>query len=344
MTIRLLPWFRPILLCLPILIATAGAARAQDTFSIVAVDPVTGQVGSAGASCISGSRIISDVHPGRGAIHTQSYYNSQNQIYARGLMDAGFPPQAIIDSLVANDAQNNPAIRQYGVVDLVDGGRSASFTGNNCLDWKGHRTGPTYAIQGNILLGPQIVDDMEAAFLGAIGSLGDRLMATLQAAKVPGADSRCLDEGKSAISAFVRVARPGDVPGGYHLDLNVNNTPVNVDPIDVLQDLYDDWRLQQTAAPGDVGTQRIGGVLYPACPNPFRSETRIRFAIAAPANARLAVHDPAGRVVAVLAEGLQAPGIQERTWTPDGSVAPGVYLLRLTIGARVHGRTLIVIR
>ena len=47
----------------------------QDTFSIVAVDPVTGEVGSAGASCIAGSIIISDIHTGVGVIHTQSYWN-----------------------------------------------------------------------------------------------------------------------------------------------------------------------------------------------------------------------------------------------------------------------------
>ena len=82
----------------------------QDTFSIVAVDPVTGQVGSAGASCIAGSIIISDVHPGVGVIHTQSYWNAANQNYARTLMNMGLSPQQIIDSLIMHDAQGNPSI------------------------------------------------------------------------------------------------------------------------------------------------------------------------------------------------------------------------------------------
>ena len=55
------------------------------TFSIVAVDTTTGEVGSAGGSCIAGSIIISDIHPGVGAIHTQSYYLSANQNYALSL-------------------------------------------------------------------------------------------------------------------------------------------------------------------------------------------------------------------------------------------------------------------
>ena len=60
------------------------------TFSIVAVDTTTGEVGSAGGSCIAGSIIISDIHPGIGAIHTQSYYLSANQNYASMLMDQGY--------------------------------------------------------------------------------------------------------------------------------------------------------------------------------------------------------------------------------------------------------------
>ncbi|MBL8007830.1 MAG: hypothetical protein JNJ56_09880, partial [Ignavibacteria bacterium] len=57
-----------------IIFAVPDISRPQDTFSIAAVDPVTGEVGSAGASCVAGSIILSDVHPGRGVIHTQASY------------------------------------------------------------------------------------------------------------------------------------------------------------------------------------------------------------------------------------------------------------------------------
>ncbi|MCA9756457.1 MAG: DUF1028 domain-containing protein [Candidatus Eisenbacteria bacterium] len=214
-------------------------AVASATFSICAVDPGTGEVGSAGASCIAGAIILSDVHPGVGVVHTQAYWNAQNQAYARQLMDEGFSPQEIVDMVVSNDAQGNPTIRQYGVVDLVDGGRSAGYTGVNTTDWKGHITGPVYAIQGNILLGPEIVEDMETAFLATEGSLADRLMAALQAAKRPRADTRCTT--KSAISAFLRVGRSIDSADDLFLDLNVNNTSGSTDPIDVLQGLYDEF-------------------------------------------------------------------------------------------------------
>jgi len=224
-----------------LLILLISETLSQDTFSIVAVDPQTQEVGSAGASCINGSIIISDVHPGIGAVHTQSYWNSTNQNNASNLMDQGYAPEEIIEYLVENDAQGNPSIRQYGVVDLVDDGRSAAFTGENCYDYKNHILGPTYSIQGNILLGQEVLDSMEVNFLNTSGSLASRLIAAMQGAKIPGADTRCLSSGISSLSAFIRVAQPNNLEDSLYLHLNVNNTQPGIDPIDTLQDLFDDW-------------------------------------------------------------------------------------------------------
>ena len=174
------------------------------TFSIVAVDTQTGEVGSAGGSCIPNSIIISDIHPGIGVIHTQSYWMSANQQYASTLMEEGFSPEEIITFLEENDIQNNPTIRQYGIVDIDEGNnygmlyeyecneiegaqwqgdpgsndlalctdypnsRSSSFTGENCSDWKGHIEGISYAIQGNILLNEDILLNMEYNFLSML--------------------------------------------------------------------------------------------------------------------------------------------------------------------------------
>jgi len=94
------------------------------TFLIVAVDTETGEVGSAGGSCIAGSIIISDIHISQGVIHTQSYYHPTNQNNASNYMNQGYSPQEIIDNLVSNDVANNPGIRQYGVVDLENNGKN----------------------------------------------------------------------------------------------------------------------------------------------------------------------------------------------------------------------------
>ncbi|MGB5287460.1 MAG: DUF1028 domain-containing protein [Ignavibacteriaceae bacterium] len=218
----------------------------QDTFSIVAVDTITGEIGSAGASCVGpiggiGAFILSDVIEGIGAIHTQASYLTQNQQNAHNKMLEGLSPQEIIDWLVANDAQGNPTIRQYGIVDLTRNGESAAYTGVNCLNYKSHVTGPGYAIQGNILLGQVIIDTMHSTFLNTPGPLADRLMATLQAAKIVGADTRCEVRGTSSQSGFVKVVRIGD-GGTPYLQIVVPDTPSGTDPINVLQGMFDAWK------------------------------------------------------------------------------------------------------
>ena len=228
------------------------------TFSIVAIDIETGEVGSAGGSCIAGSVIISDIHPGVGAIHTQSYYLPANQNYASNLMEEGYTPNQIINNLVLNDSQNNPEIRQYGIVSFYNNGESASYTGDNCSEWKGHINETIYAIQGNILLNESILDSIESKFINTNGPLSHKLMAALQGAKVPGADNRCLDEGISTFSAFIRVAQPDDETDEYYMDLNVNSVipyftenNIWIDPIDTLQILYNQW--YETSFEYDLG-------------------------------------------------------------------------------------------
>ena len=223
----------------------------QHTFSIVAVDTITGEIGSAGATCgdsiiwpgTAGAYIISDILPGVGAIHTQSFWLASNQVNARIQMQQGSSPNQIISWLVAHDAQNNPQSRQYGVVDYHNGSsRSAAFTGTSCYDYKNHILGPNYAIQGNILLGQQILDSMEYYFLNTSGCLPEKLMAAMNGAKVVGADTRCMVEGTSSLSAFLRMALPTDSYNNLFLDINVAGTAPNVEPIDVLETRYNQWK------------------------------------------------------------------------------------------------------
>ena len=232
------------------------------TFSIVAIDTLTNEVGSAGASCIGNSVIISDIHPNIGAIHTQSYYLQYNQNYASELMILGLSPSEIIEMLEENDIQNNPGIRQYGIVDMVNGGRSAAFTGNSCIDYKGHITGPNYSIQGNILLGPEILTQMENNFINTTGTLSDKLMAAMQGANISGADTRCLDDNISSLSSFIRVANPNDSSNNTYLDLRVNNTFGNSEPIDSLQTIYNQWVIDNINFDlGDINQDQILDIL-----------------------------------------------------------------------------------
>lgn len=227
----------------------------QDTFSIVAIDSVTGQVGSAGASCVGsstlyphGAAILSDVIPGIGVIHTQASWTLLNQQHAHNWMMMGLSPQQIIDSLVAHDAGSNPTVRQYGICDYNGGHpRAASYTGINCMNYKNDTNNIYYSIQGNILMGQQILDSMQSRFLSTSGSLSDRLMAALQGAKVVGADTRCAPRNTSSQSSFIRVANITDPADSLYCDLWMAypNSYIGlypVDPIDSLQTLYNIWK------------------------------------------------------------------------------------------------------
>ena len=282
-----------------------GFVQSQDTFSIVAVDTVTGEIGSAGASCIDetaipgGALIISDVLPGRGGIHTQSYWNATNQNNAHNRMVEGMSPLEIIDWLVAHDAQNNPGVRQYGIVDFDSAGhaRSAGFTGANCLNYKNHITGPNYAIQGNILLGQQILDSMEARFLQTEGSFAEKLMAALQGANVVGADTRCMDNGTSSLSAFIRVARPNDTIGNFYCDLNVPSVPEGMEPIDSLQTLFDEWLGSTVGVPEKVIEPEV--LIYPNPASEYITVSSRQSAVSGQKMAKVSIiiYDIYGKVV-----------------------------------------------
>ncbi len=223
--------------------------NASATFSIVAVDTLTGAVGGAGASCIANSFIINDVVESLGAVHTQAFWIQANKDNAHLRLLEGLTPDSIIGWMVGNDIQSNPTFRQYLAVTLANGGASAAYTGFDTDNFRGHLTGPQYAIAGNILNGLDVLDDMETQFLLTSGPLEEKLMAALQGAKRVGADRRCINSGKSAISSFIRVFHPGDGATPF-LFLEVPSTVGSTDPIDVLQSKFDDWKLSQTADAG----------------------------------------------------------------------------------------------
>ncbi|HYG69239.1 MAG TPA: DUF1028 domain-containing protein, partial [Anaeromyxobacteraceae bacterium] len=134
------------------------------------------------------------------------------------LLASGKPPGLVLDQLLAKDEGRDR--RQVGIVSAS--GASATFTGPGTTPWAGGRSGPDYAIQGNILAGEQVVVEMERAFLAAKGSLAERLYAALLAGEKAGGDSR----GKQ--SAALLVVRPKGGYGGFDdraIDVRVDDHP-----------------------------------------------------------------------------------------------------------------------
>lgn len=226
--------------------------KSQDTFSIVALDSTTRQIGSAGASCldldfagISNPAFLTDILPDTGVVNTQSYFIQANQDNARIRMRAGDSPSQIITWLVANDAASNPEFKQYGIAGFNGNSPSvASHTGSTCINYKNHITGSIngfyYAIQGNILKGQEILDSMEAGFRNTNGTLACRLMAAMQGANVVGADTRCNNQNTSSLFAFLQMAKPTDTYGNPSINISLKTKQGDgIEPIDSLQTMFD---------------------------------------------------------------------------------------------------------
>lgn len=318
-------------------ILTSWVTIAQHTFSIVAVDPATGQVGSAGASCIGGAigvDIISGILPGRGGINAQAWVCVPNINLNNGLdrMSQGDSPQEVLNWLFDNDQCQYPSsgydstYRQYGVVDFdsVGNPRSAAFTGYGADDYKNHIVGANYAIQGNILLGQQILDSMEVRFLSTGGELADKLMAALQGANVPGADTRCLAGGTSSLSSYIKVAKPGDTSGTFYLDIVIKSVPTGVEPIDTLQTRFDAWKNAQ----GVEGYWPSLNVLV--APNPAHQE--VIFRIESDRELRVELYSAIGERLLTQAyrgDFLSIPTSQLRTGMIYYRVLDGVTILNI---------------
>ena len=158
------------------------------TYSIVACDLEAGQWGAAVQSrFLAVGSVVPWAEPHVGAIATQSYANPRYGPDGLALLREGRSAQEVIDALTHPDPDR--AQRQLGVVDGK--GNTATFTGDECHDWAGGRTGPCYAAQGNILVSAATVDALAATFeSNAHLELGQRLIECLAAAQAAGGDRR----------------------------------------------------------------------------------------------------------------------------------------------------------
>ena len=182
-----------------------------NTFSIAARCSRTGQLGVAVASAVPpvGS-LCPYIRAGIGAVTTQSWVNPYLAARILDGLAEGQAPDAALASALATD--DRPDLRQLGLVDAR--GTGAAWTGAGCTQAAGHRTGPGYAVQGNMLASPGVIDAMVLAFEGSAGcDLDERLMRVLEAGDAAGGDRR----GKQ--SAALRIVAGEDYP---LLDLRVD--------------------------------------------------------------------------------------------------------------------------
>lgn len=204
------------------------------TFSIVAADPATGQLGVAVQSKFPAvGAIVPAGRAGVGALATQSLANVAWKEDALRLLAEGVAPDEVVKRLVAADPQSED--RQLGIVDAK--GRAATFTGRRCFDHASGIAGDGFAVQGNILAGRPVVEAMAKAYQAARDAkrpLAERLLLALEAGQAAGGDRR------GQQSAAMLVVKPGGGYGGagdVWIDLRVDD---HARPIAELRRLYAD--------------------------------------------------------------------------------------------------------
>lgn len=215
------------------------------TYSIVAADTTTREVGGAGTSCLGGEDVyvIYAASPGRGVIHAQAYYSLLARERGLSLLDAGQAPTAVIEQITSSSFDGSAQIRQYGVVDVL--GDAAGFTGSGttayAADRQGHVGDFAYSVQGNILTSAKVLEQAAQAFEANGCDLPERLMNALEAGANGGeGDSRCTEHGIPSDSAFLQVESP-DLPRGGYLTLRVETSGAE-NPLPLLRAKLNDWR------------------------------------------------------------------------------------------------------
>ena len=228
---------------------TSPVVAAQDddpdylaTYSIIARDPGTGELGMGVQSkaFAAGNRAMH----AKGGVAVIAHQASANPMYGAigvDLIERGYSPREALDMMVASDEGRDR--RQVAILDME--GRTAAWTGTGASDWKGHRCGQDYCAQGNILVGPEVVDAMAASFESSSGPLAERLMDALDAAEAAGGDAR----GKQSGAILVVAPRAGS--GGFSdrvVDIRVDDHPRPLEELRRVLDLFRSGQMVRTAS------------------------------------------------------------------------------------------------
>ena len=189
------------------------------TYSIVARDPETGEMGVAVQShWFSVGSIVTWGEAGVGVVATQSFVNPAFGPEGLKLLKSGMTAPEVVDKLIAEDEGRD--VRQLAILDV--NGNVKSYTGKNCIQGAGNIMGKNYSVQANLMLNDKIWGAMSESFENSTGPLAERLVAALEAAQNAGGDIR----GKqSAAILVVRGKSTGKVWEDRLIDLRVEDSP-----------------------------------------------------------------------------------------------------------------------
>jgi uncharacterized Ntn-hydrolase superfamily protein len=248
------------------------------TFSIVAIDPQTGELGVAVASrYFSVGSVVPWAMADVGAVATQADVNVGYGQQALDLLRQGLTAPEVLKKLLADDKFPGKDGRQIAIVDAK--GNVAAYTGPHAPSWAGDRQGKTWSAQGNILVGAQVPEAMGKAFEGTQGELAEKLYAALKAGDAAGGDARGR---QSASMLVVRKGGGRNTNNDRSIYINVDDNPDPFKELRRLLDLnlaylYGDQTFKALDA-GNIAQARTSAakaVLY--APNSFGSHMRLAF-------------------------------------------------------------------
>jgi uncharacterized Ntn-hydrolase superfamily protein len=222
--------------------APASAAPRAHTFSIVARDPKTGEIGVAVQShWFSVGPIVPWAEPGVGAVATQSLVEISYGPKGLALMRGGMSAPEALRKLLADDPQRE--VRQVAMIDAQ--GRVAAHTGKQCIAQAGDQVGDQFGCQANLMLNGRVWGAMARGYREAEGDLAERLLAALEAGQSVGGDVR----GQQSAAILVVRGKAGATPWNDKiLDLRVEDSP---EPIRELRRLVKLHRAYESASHGD---------------------------------------------------------------------------------------------
>lgn len=193
-------------------------ASALATWSIVAVDAATGEVGAAAATCTVGVELILGLVPGKGVIVAQAATNFSARDEGMRLIGEDIEARDVIARIAIEKFNPGGWVKapwtkqQYGVATTAGGAVAGFFTGADTPEWHGGMLGGGVSAQGNTLRNERVIGAAFAAYHEGRGPMAHRLIAALEAGANEGGDARC-DRERAALSAFVAVAQRDDPPG-----------------------------------------------------------------------------------------------------------------------------------
>jgi uncharacterized Ntn-hydrolase superfamily protein len=226
---------------------TFFSTKLAHTFSIVARDPETGEIGVAVQShWFNVGAMVPWGEAGVGVVATQSFVNPSFGIRGLALLKKGLSPSEVIDSLVSSDDGRD--FRQVAVLDCK--GRAASYTGKKCIPAAGNLTGDNFSVQANLMLNENVWPAMAKAFKGSTGPLAERMIAALEAGQKAGGDIR----GRQSAALMVFKGQPtGESWEGKLIDLRVEDNP---HPITELKRVLKVHRAYEHMNNGDLAVEK----------------------------------------------------------------------------------------